>query len=364
MWVKAVVPMVKDVLVLLCGYASTKQTKWRVDIRIRRMQDKEVEGGSRRCIVHDATRFVHTVLFQTCKLCLLLLVFISHRPAVAAALGSSRPIPAFLTQLESPLRASWNRDSSQQNYRTNCARTMISNRRLPFPPVSPPSFSRLGGGLRLRMQLDRVPQDYLDPIPNQPLKSNDPEKDFELNRGLAIDTLLQDYPYLFTKAPDFSIYIRNVVLQDAQGFSISGLRSYQLFFSIIRQMGALFRSVQVFVILSDKYATDKSRIRLRWKVVLNERTGPIDSGDRKSLLRKMGFQGNSFDEATSKDATYVEGISVYKLDEKGMITSHTIQVTEPWMLSPLSALNQLIPVNNLLSPDVGTGTYGHEPAGM
>ena len=75
-------------------------------------------------------------------------------------------------------------------------------------------------------------------IPNQPLKglSGGPEQEFELNRGLAIDTLLKDYPYLLETVPDFSIFRREVVLQDAQGFSISGLAAYQFFFAILRRL--------------------------------------------------------------------------------------------------------------------------------
>ena len=224
---------------------------------------------------------------------------------------------------------------------------------------SPVKISRVGERFQLRQSLntgDVAASENYEPLPNQPLKGSDPEKEFELNRGLAVDTLLQDYPYLFVKSPDFSIFRKDILLQDAQGFSVSGLQAYQLFFRIVRQVAStLFSTAQVSVILGDKYATDKSRIRLRWKVELNGRIESAES-ERKSLLKKMGFEESS-PASSSYDATFVEGISVYKLDAKGMIISHTIQVTEPTMLAPLSAFRSLIPMTSHASlvPDIRLG---------
>ncbi len=75
----------------------------------------------------------------------------------------------------------------------------------------------------------------------------------------------------------------------------------------------------------------------------------------------MGFEDNSTPDS-SADATFVEGISIYKLDAKGMIISHVIQVVEPTMLAPLSAFRSLIPLNNhpSLIPDIGLGHVQHE----
>jgi hypothetical protein len=223
--------------------------------------------------------------------------------------------------------------------------------------LAPGSFSRNQIARTCQRNLEDIPSsDNYNPVPNQPIKGSDPEKEFELNRGLAVDILLQDYPYLFVKAPDFSIFRKDVVLQDAQGFSISGLQAYQFFFRIVRQVAStLFSTAQVSVILGDKYATDKSRIRLRWKVELNGRIESAES-ERKSLLKKMGFEDSS-SSTSPADATYVEGISVYRLDSKGMVISHVIQVTEPTMLAPLSAFRSIIPLstNPSLVPDIGLG---------
>mmetsp|Transcript_27191 Transcript_27191/g.88859 ORF Transcript_27191/g.88859 Transcript_27191/m.88859 type:complete len:273 (+) Transcript_27191:198-1016(+) len=199
-----------------------------------------------------------------------------------------------------------------------------------------------------RKSIKELLEENDDALPNQPLKPKNcsPEHEFELNRGLAVDTLLSDYPYLLERAPDFSIFRKDIILTDAQGFSISGLQAYQLFFGILRRLAFVLHSqAVVYVMLMDKYATDKSKIRLRWKIELNGRSHATTSRDREAMLRNLGFEqelGCRF--ASSEDSAFVlEGISVYKLDTKGMINSHTIEITEPTVMAPLAALQRLIP---------------------
>jgi len=202
--------------------------------------------------------------------------------------------------------------------------------------------------LRDKKSLKEVLREAEDPIPNEPLKNQDPEKEFELNRGLAVDTLLQDYPYLLDRAPDFSIFRKDILLQDAQGFSVQGLQAYQLFFGLLRRISySLFSSSYVSVLLMDKYAADKSRIRLRWKISVNNILDNT-AGERDAILKKMGFDKGSMtqSEFAEKDGAILEGISVYKLDAKGMIISHQIEITEPTALNaPLKSLQALIPVH-------------------
>jgi hypothetical protein len=96
-------------------------------------------------------------------------------------------------------------------------------------------------------------------------------------------------------------------------------------------------------------------------VELNGRIQAAET-ERKNLLRKMGFEDGTNSDTTSADETFVEGISVYKLDAKGMIISHVIQVTEPTMLSPLRAFRSLLPMSNhpSLIPDIGLGHVQNE----
>lgn len=179
-----------------------------------------------------------------------------------------------------------------------------------------------------------------------------PEQEFELNRGFAIDMLLQDYPYILDREPDFSIFHKQVVLEDTQGFSIRGKQAYQLFFGLLRRLKrALFANTCVSVLLMDKYSTDKSQIRLRWKIEAGERLPDID---RAAMLQSMGF--DSVDKLkASGSGDILEGISVYKLDAEGIITSHKIQVTQPTIMAPLQALKERIPL--ALAPNMVPNVY-------
>mmetsp|Transcript_111115 Transcript_111115/g.166383 ORF Transcript_111115/g.166383 Transcript_111115/m.166383 type:complete len:274 (+) Transcript_111115:202-1023(+) len=218
-------------------------------------------------------------------------------------------------------------------------------------PASPLSLS----AKKSLKEILREEEDELKP--NEPLGRNlDPEKEFQLNRGLAVDTLLQDYPYLLSKAPDFSIFRKEIILQDSQGFSIQGLQAYQLFFGVLRRISAaVFASAHVSCLLMDKYGHDKSQIRLRWKIEVNT-AGPslMDTSERQ-MLKKMGFdsRGNSMP-SERQDNAILEGISVYKLDVNGMVSSHTIEITEPTVMAPLKTLVELIPssFSPRLIPDV------------
>ncbi|KAJ1478799.1 hypothetical protein T484DRAFT_1816592 [Baffinella frigidus] len=189
----------------------------------------------------------------------------------------------------------------------------------------------------------------------------------------------QDYPYILDREPDFSIFSKDVVLQDLQGFSIRGKQAYQLFFGLLRRLKkAVFANTSVSVLLMDKYspyATDKSQIRLRWKIEAGERLPDVD---RTAMLQSMGFDsassgslklksgegdilegisvykkvssGGGSLKLQSGEGGILEGISVYKLDVKGYITSHKIQVTQPTMFAPLQALKSRLPqaFNNMI----------------
>lgn len=214
--------------------------------------------------------------------------------------------------------------------------------------------------LRAKKSIKDILNEDLEMIPNQPLTGmgGGPEKEFELNRGLAIDTLLKDYPYMLENVPDFSIFRKEVVLQDAQGFRISGLKTYQLFFIILRRLAqtssGLGVQANVNVMLMDKYASDKSKIRLRWKIELYSKSSlsspkPLSDVERDTMLAKLGFKASESDGFGSGGGV-LEGISVYKLDAKGMINSHTIEVTEPTMMAPLQALQKFFPMGTMPVP--------------
>ena len=93
------------------------------------------------------------------------------------------------------------------------------------------------------------------------------QQEFELNRGKAVDTLLSDYPTIFTESCDFSIFHPSITLRDTQGFSIEGIGAYRAFFSIVPSLAnVLFSRCEVSAVLMDKYGLCKNKIKIRWRI--------------------------------------------------------------------------------------------------
>jgi len=190
--------------------------------------------------------------------------------------------------------------------------------------------------------------------------------EFELNRGQAVDTLLNDYTTLYKGDPDFSIFTQDVVLRDVQGFTLEGIKSYRLFFKTITNlMSAIFASSHVSVVLMDKYGIDKSKIKLRWRIELSasrlgfnswkkvmkglDRNGDgIISKDEVESIENKGAssnKGTTWTKASTADTPMViEGISTYTLDAKGRINQHTISIEYPSSPFSLAPLRELLPV--------------------
>ena len=97
-------------------------------------------------------------------------------------------------------------------------------------------------------------------------------REFELNRGRALDTLLADYPTIFSQACDLSIFHESILLRDSQGFSLEGIRSYKAFFSVVPTLvNMAFSRKEISAQLMDKYGIDKGRIKIRWRLDLYPR---------------------------------------------------------------------------------------------
>jgi len=203
-------------------------------------------------------------------------------------------------------------------------------------------------------------------------KMEEKEREFELNRGKAVDTLLTDYASMFDSSPmDWSIYHDRILLKDNQGFSIEGKKSYKLFFrTVTNLLNLVFSDSQTSVVLMDKYGIDKSKIKLRWRIELRSRLNPRSW---KQVFRWMDRDGDGIlsrseinDFSTSRprpgtstswrkaDASsgplVLEGISEYKLDAQGLIYEHIISVTyptAPWSLAPLQ---ELLPIRRVGHP--------------
>mmetsp|Transcript_44298 Transcript_44298/g.110933 ORF Transcript_44298/g.110933 Transcript_44298/m.110933 type:complete len:445 (+) Transcript_44298:215-1549(+) len=204
------------------------------------------------------------------------------------------------------------------------------------------------------------------------------QREFELARGKAVDTLLTDYDSLFVAPSDYSIFHNRIILRDVQGFTLEGLKSYKLFFKTVKNLiSLLFTSPQVSVVLMDKYGTDKSKIKLRWRMELNSRGlswgqawGWLDrNGDgviSEAEVAKLGEKKEASKSATTwtkavdqQNKLVIEGISEYKLDAQGSVYEHVITISypaSPWSLEPL---RELLPVRRA-SPGLAgvAGGYG------
>jgi len=129
----------------------------------------------------------------------------------------------------------------------------------------------LAQGVRER---DRTPGQLGLALMEPPSARDDAAKrEFELNRGLAVDTLLADYPAIFSHACDLSIFHESILLRDSQGFSLEGIRSYKAFFSVVPTLvNVAFSRAEVSALLMDKYGIDKGRIKIRWRLDLYPRS--------------------------------------------------------------------------------------------
>ncbi|KAJ1473533.1 hypothetical protein T484DRAFT_3333357 [Baffinella frigidus] len=73
-----------------------------------------------------------------------------------------------------------------------------------------------------------------------PDEEEERKRQFEVQRGKAVDTLLTDYPVIFSKQCDFSIFDPAIVLSDAQGFHVEGIRAHRTFFSAVPMLREAF----------------------------------------------------------------------------------------------------------------------------
>lgn len=133
----------------------------------------------------------------------------------------------------------------------------------------------------------------------------DPNTEFELHVGRALDTLRADYPHLLTTCPDLSIYDRDIEVVDPSGVTVHGLQTYQNSFRILHALVKFLycpsRSSMQFRMCFDKA---RRNIRIHWNAAVIPRE--IFGGSRKVL--------------------HVDGISVYELDsDTGNIVQHRIE---------------------------------------
>jgi len=139
-----------------------------------------------------------------------------------------------------------------------------------------------------------------------PLLQNmaDERREFEMNLGKAMDTLRKDYPTMLHKTPEFGIFHDDISVVDPSGVQLSGIQNYKNSFSFLQTIVRFFYNKPESYVQSRMiYDFARQSIRISWNAVLV----PKVVGNKKNAL-------------------YVDGISVYKMDSKsGKIVEHKVE---------------------------------------
>lgn len=174
------------------------------------------------------------------------------------------------------------------------------------PPPRPPPQLQQGGG---------------DSSSGPGGSGRDPDQqDFFANVGDAIRTLREDYPLLFVKDLNYSIYREDLTFKDPN-LAFHGLKTYRAIFWGLRLHGKLLlRAANVRVLRI--WQPEDAVIKLRWQI--------------NATPRLSGTPG-TFD-----------GISIYRLDRRGKVYQHEVtdvQLRDPPITNPL-----LYGLNFIFSP--------------
>ncbi|KAL7558778.1 hypothetical protein ACA910_018282 [Epithemia clementina (nom. ined.)] len=132
------------------------------------------------------------------------------------------------------------------------------------------------------------------------------ELEFEMHVGKAMDTLRKDYADVFVKAPDFSIYCKEMEFVDPSGVHVNGLRSYQNAHRLLHTIIKFLYCPEKSSITSARMCYDpvKHNIRVSWNAEVVPRE--IFGGTRSIL--------------------HVDGISVYEFNRAtGEIVQHRVE---------------------------------------
>eukprot|EP00190_Bangiopsis_sp_CCMP1999_P005612 CAMPEP_0198722524 /NCGR_PEP_ID=MMETSP1475-20131203/230_1 /TAXON_ID= ORGANISM="Unidentified sp., Strain CCMP1999" /NCGR_SAMPLE_ID=MMETSP1475 /ASSEMBLY_ACC=CAM_ASM_001111 /LENGTH=185 /DNA_ID=CAMNT_0044483435 /DNA_START=51 /DNA_END=605 /DNA_ORIENTATION=+ len=106
-----------------------------------------------------------------------------------------------------------------------------------------------------------------------------PAPDFYANVGSVKRILMRDYPLLFDKPPDMSIYTENIILRDRNHYKLQGKELYQSFFWVVRFHAHLFFSMIKMEVSSIYYHEHVQEIHVRWRVSGAPRMSSIAPGD-------------------------------------------------------------------------------------
>lgn len=195
-------------------------------------------------------------------------------------------------------------------------------------PKDKPSASASASAVLLPLSTP-LPQTKLEPPPPRGLaqvnrtpgaqdKQQDQRNDFYVNLGLAVRTLREDLPLIFTKDLNYDIYRDDVTFIDPLN-TFTGIEKYKLIFWALRFHGRiLFREISLDVLRI--WQPSENMILIRW----NLRGIP-----RVPWEAKGEFQGTSR----------------YKLDRNGKIYEHRVDnlaFNLPQTLQPAASVLDLV----------------------
>ena len=123
--------------------------------------------------------------------------------------------------------------------------------------------------------------------------------DFEPNLGKVIDTLNSDYPLLFIKSLDYSIYIKDIEVTDPTGIAFQGINIYKNLFTALRFFAkTIFKSQTLTYKINYDYM--EQVVRIIWHVQITSDFGVFQS------------------------PLFVDGISKYHINWEGHVYRHEV----------------------------------------
>ena len=123
--------------------------------------------------------------------------------------------------------------------------------------------------------------------------------DFNANLGKVIDTLNTDYPLLWFKPLDYSIYIKDIEVTDPTGIAFQGISVYKQLFTALRFFAkTIFSSQEITYKLHYDYM--EQVVRIIWHVKITSEYPIFES------------------------PLFVDGISKYHINWEGYVFRHEV----------------------------------------
>ncbi|CAA0836566.1 Uncharacterized conserved protein (DUF2358 [Striga hermonthica] len=186
-------------------------------------------------------------------------------------------------------------------------------------PLSPPPVPVTGASPQTKLEAPPSRGSaHVSLAPGAQDKKGDERNEFYVNLGLAVRTLREDMPLIFTKDLNYDIYRDDITFKDPLN-TFSGISNYKLIFWALRFHGKiLFRDISLDVLRV--WQPSETVILIRWNLM---------GVPRVPWEAKGQFQGTSR----------------YKLDRRGKIYEHKVDnlaFNFPQRLKPTASVLDLV----------------------